>query len=103
MIRGFTSTAQPLKITQNCSKTAFGAQNFLRLRRAVRGFAFGTVLDSPKSATLAVTIIPVSLRSEVAVPGPLAAMQLEGADASSEGSASDDVDVDAGDANGVGE
>ena len=48
---------------------AFWVQNFLRLRRAVKGFAFGTVLDRPESATLAVTIIPVSTGSGVATPG----------------------------------
>ena len=50
----------PLKITQNFSKTAFRAQNFPRLRRALRGFASGSVPVSPESATLAVTIIPVT-------------------------------------------
>ena len=40
------------------------AQNFLRLRRAKRGFAFGSVLHSPKSATLAVAIIPVTPQEE---------------------------------------
>ena len=35
-------------------------QNFLRLRRAERGFAFGNELHCPKSATLTVAIIPVT-------------------------------------------
>ena len=35
----------------------FWAQNFPRLRRAQRGFAFEAVLLRPESATLAVTII----------------------------------------------
>ena len=52
--------AHPLKNHSKISKTALWPQNFLRLRRAERGFAFGTVLVSPKSATLTVTIIPVS-------------------------------------------
>ena len=44
-----------------CWKSGFFTEeNFPRLRRAERGFAFGTVLVSPKSATLTVTIIPVS-------------------------------------------
>ena len=42
------------------SKTALWPQNFLRLRRARRGFAFGTVPHSPESATLTVIIIPVT-------------------------------------------
>ena len=61
MITGIVGLWQfPLKITQKCSKMAFGAQNFPRLRRALRGFAEGTVLDSPESATHAVAIIPVT-------------------------------------------
>ena len=52
--------SQPFKNHSIFSKMAFGVQNFLRLRRAIKGFAFGTVLDRPESATLAVTIIPVS-------------------------------------------
>ena len=50
-------------------ETAFGAQNFLRLRRAYRGFALGTVLPRPFLATLAVTIIPVTPVGGVATPG----------------------------------
>ena len=46
------------------------AQNFPRLRRAQRGFAFEAVLLRPESATLAVTIIPVSLAAGVGTPGP---------------------------------
>ena len=46
------------------SKKAFRAPKFRRLRRAIRGFAFGTVSSSPESATLAVTIIPVSPERE---------------------------------------
>ena len=45
------------------------AHFFLRLRRAKRGFALGTVPDSPESATLAVTIIPVTLEGGVVTPG----------------------------------
>ena len=44
------------KTTQKLSKTALWPQNFLRLRRAKRGFAF----PPQESATLAVTIIPVA-------------------------------------------
>ena len=50
-------------------ETAFGAQNFLRLRRAYRGFALGTVLAGPEWATLDVTIIPVSVAVGVETPG----------------------------------
>ena len=60
------SSSNPLK---NQKENGFRAQNFLRLRRAERGFAFGTVLVSPKSATLTVTIIPVSPEGGVAAPG----------------------------------
>ena len=56
--------------TPKLSKKAFRAQNFRRLRRAIRGFAYRAVPDSPESATLAVTIIPVSSGSGAAVPGP---------------------------------
>ena len=55
--------------TPKFSKKAFRAQNFRRLRRAIRGFAYRTVPDSPESATLAVTIIPVSPEGGVAAPG----------------------------------
>ena len=55
--------------TPKFSKKAFRAQIFRRLRRAIRGFAYRTVPDSPESATLAVTIIPVSLGSGVSIPG----------------------------------
>ena len=48
---------------------ALWAQNFLRLRRAKRSFASGTVPYSPEPATLAVTIIPVSLEGGVAARG----------------------------------
>ena len=50
----------PLKNHSKFSKTALWPQNFLRLRRAKRGFAYGTVPHSPESATLTVTIIPVT-------------------------------------------
>ena len=50
----------PLKNHSKFSKTALWPQNFLRLRRAKRGFAFGTVPHSPELATLTVTIIPVT-------------------------------------------
>ena len=50
----------PLKNHSKFSKTALWHQNFLRLRRAKRGFAFGTVPHSPESATLTVIIIPVT-------------------------------------------
>ena len=55
------------------AKMALWGQNFLRLRRAEKGFALGTVLDSPESATRIVTIIPVSLVTGVTIPGPNAA------------------------------
>ena len=45
------------------------AQNFPRLRPAQMGFAFEPVLLRPESATLAVTIIPVSLAVGVGTPG----------------------------------
>ena len=60
MIMDLTSTAQPLKSHLNFKENGILGQNFLRLRRAKRGFAWETVPDSPESATLAVTIIPVS-------------------------------------------
>ena len=56
--------AHPLKNHSNFSKTALWPQKFPRLRRAKRRFAFGTVLHSPESATLAVTITPVSPEGE---------------------------------------
>ena len=59
----------PLRNTQICSKMALMPQNFLRLRRAERGFAFGSELHSPKSATLTVAIIPVTPQEGVAAPG----------------------------------
>ena len=54
------TSSNPLKNHSKIKENGFRAQNFPRLRRAERGFAFGTVLVSPKSATLTVTIIPVS-------------------------------------------
>ena len=63
------STLRVAQIRSKIKENGFRAQNFLRLRRAARGFAFGTVLVSPKSATLAVTIIPVSPEGGVAAPG----------------------------------
>ena len=60
MIMDLTSTAHPLKSHLNFKENGIPGQIFLRLRRAKRRFAKGNVPDSPKSATLAVTIIPVS-------------------------------------------
>ena len=54
------STLRVAQIRSKIKENGFRAHNFPRLRRAERGFAFGTVLVSPKSATLTVTIIPVS-------------------------------------------
>ena len=54
------STLRVAQIRSKIKENGFRAQNFLRLRRAERGFAFGAVLLTPKSATLTVTIIPVS-------------------------------------------
>ena len=68
MIMDLTSTAHPLKSHLNFKGNGISGQNFLRLRRAKRGFAWETVPDSPESATLAVTIIPVSPEGGVAVP-----------------------------------
>ena len=63
----------PLKNHSKFSKTALWPQNFLRLRRAKRGFAFGTVPHSPELATLTVTIIPVTPDSSSKPRGPLPA------------------------------
>ena len=54
------STFQAAQIRSKFKENGFRAQNFLRLRRAERGFAFVAVKLTPKSATLTVTIIPVS-------------------------------------------
>ena len=54
------STLREAQIRSKIKENGFRAQNFLRLRRAERGFAFGAVLLTPKSATLTVTIIPVT-------------------------------------------
>ena len=54
------TSSNPLKNHSKIKENGFRAQNFPRLRRAERGFAFGAVLLTPKSATLTVTIIPVS-------------------------------------------
>jgi hypothetical protein len=54
-----SSSSNPLKNHSKIKENGFRAQSFLRLRRAERGFTFGTVLMSPKSATLTVTITPV--------------------------------------------
>ena len=64
MIRDLTSQAQPLKNHSKFKGKGLSGQSFLRLRRAKRGFAFGSVLHSPKSATLAVAIIPVTPQEE---------------------------------------
>ena len=45
--------------TENSLKISANGQNFPRLRRAKRGFAYGTVPDSPGSATPSGTLIPV--------------------------------------------
>ena len=54
------STLRVAQIRSKIKENGFRAHIFLRLRRAQRGFAFGAVLLTPKSATLTVTIIPVS-------------------------------------------
>ena len=54
------STLRVAQIRSKIKENGFRAHNFPRLRRAERGFAFGAVLLTPKSATLTVTIIPVS-------------------------------------------
>ena len=69
MIRDLTSQAQPLKIHSKFKGKGPSGQSFLRLRRAKRGFAFGSVLHRPKSATLAVAIIPVTPQEGVDAPG----------------------------------
>ena len=63
------STLRVAQIRSKIKENGFRAQNFLRLRRAERGFAFGAVLLTPKSATLTVTIIPVSPAVGVTTPG----------------------------------
>ena len=60
MIMDLATMAHTPKNHSKISKMAYYGQNFLRLRRAKRGFAFGTVPHIPESATLAVTIIPVT-------------------------------------------
>ena len=59
----------PLKNHSKFSKTALWPQNFLRLRRAKGGFALGNVPHAPESATLTVTIIPVTPAGGVKTPG----------------------------------
>ena len=66
---GWMSTLRAAQIRSKIKENGFRAHNFPRLRRAERGFAFVTVLVSPKSATLTVTIIPVSPEGGVAAPG----------------------------------
>ena len=52
--------AHPLKSHSKIEENGLWAQIFPRLRRAKRGFALRSVPHSPESATLAVTIIPVT-------------------------------------------
>jgi hypothetical protein len=63
------STLRVAQIRSKIKENGSRAQNFLRLRRAVRGFAFGAVRLTPNSATLTVTIIPVSRAVGVGTPG----------------------------------
>ena len=63
------STLRAAQIRSKIKENGFRAHHFPRLRRAERGFAFGTVLVSPKSATLTVTIIPVTLAVGVETRG----------------------------------
>jgi hypothetical protein len=49
-----------LKSAQKSRKTALGPNIFLACGAPKRGFAFGAVLMTPTSATLTVTIIPVT-------------------------------------------
>ena len=59
-IWGLTTMAHPLKNHSKIEETGLWAQICPRLRRAKRGFALRSVPHSPESATLAVTIIPVT-------------------------------------------
>ena len=59
MIMDLATMAHPPKNHSKLSQNGISGQNFLRLRRAKRGFAYGTVLDNPGSATLVGTLIPV--------------------------------------------
>ena len=63
------TTLRVAQIRSKIKENGFRAQNFPRLRRAERGFAFGAVLWTPKSATLTITIIPVSRAVGVTTPG----------------------------------
>ena len=51
-------------------KGPFGAQNFLRLRRACGGSAHGTVAMDPGSETPPWASTPVTSQEVVAIPGP---------------------------------
>ena len=57
------------KNTQNYSKMARWAQNFPRLRRALKGFAFGKGLERPPPDPHPVTIIHAWSGGTVAAPG----------------------------------
>ena len=57
------------KIARFCSKWLFWLKFFSACGVLKRGFAFGSVLHSPKSATLAVAIILVTPQEGVAAPG----------------------------------
>jgi hypothetical protein len=59
----------PLKITQKSSKTPFWPKIFLACGALKGASPYGTVLVSPKSATLTVTIIPVTLAVGVGTRG----------------------------------
>ena len=60
MIRDLTSLARPLKNHSKFKENGLLAKIFSACGALNRGFAWGTVTDSQKSATLAVTITPVA-------------------------------------------
>ena len=60
MIRGLTSTTPSLKNHSKIKENGLSDQNFSSPAALCEGFAQGTVGTHPESATLAVTIIPVS-------------------------------------------
>ena len=64
-----SSSSKTLKNHSKSSKTALGLAFFSACGALKGGFALGPMLLRPKSATLAVTIIPVSLAAGVAAPG----------------------------------
>jgi hypothetical protein len=64
-----SSSSNPLKITQKSSKTPFWPNIFFACGALKGASPYGTVLVSPKSATLTVTIIPVTPGSGSWNPG----------------------------------